>query len=422
MVTLRISGIDCYYGSIKALDNVTFSAREGEVVGILGPNGSGKTTLLRAVSRTLKPRVGTVFLDDINIYDIKSREVAKKVAVVPQETTATFDFTALDIVLMGRNPYIDRFRMESREDLAIAKRVMELTHTWHFAERPVNELSGGEKQLVAIARALTQEPKVLLLDEPTTHLDISHQIEIMDLLRKVCKEKKLVVLAVFHDFNLAARYCDSVMLLSNGSVFSIGLTGEVLNGENIKRVFHVEMIVRRHPITDSLYVIPLSISRSKIAPSKDMIVHMICGHGAGAPLMKLLLEHGYGVTAGVLSTLDPDHDAACTLDIPAVSEAPFSPITEENHKANLAMIDGAKVIVVSNVPFGYGNLKNLEAAKAALERGKTTVIVEETPIQQRDFTNGKAQGLFKELKSKGAITVESCKEALSIIKALKNSA
>ncbi|MDH5364323.1 MAG: ABC transporter ATP-binding protein, partial [Dehalococcoidia bacterium] len=203
MVTLRISGIDCHYGSIKALDNVTFSSREGEFAGILGPNGSGKTTLLKAISRTLKPRVGTVFLGDINIYDMKIKEVAKNLAVVPQEAIATFDFTALDVVLMGRNPYIDRFRMESREDIAIAKRVMELTNTWDFADRPVNELSGGEKQLVIIARALTQEPKVLLLDEPTTHLDISHQMSIMDILREVCKEKELVVLAVFHDFNLA---------------------------------------------------------------------------------------------------------------------------------------------------------------------------------------------------------------------------
>ncbi len=419
MVTLKISGIDCYYGSIKALENITFSVREGEFAGILGPNGSGKTTLLKAISRTLTPRVGAVFLDDINIYDMKSREVAKKVAVVPQEAIATFDFTALDIVLMGRNPYIDRFRIESKEDLAIAKRVMELTNTWDLAERPVNELSGGEKQLVIIARALTQEPKVLLLDEPTTHLDISHQISIMDIIRNVCKERQLVVLAVFHDFNLATRYCDSALLMNNGQIFSIGPINTVLSGENIRKVFRVDMIVKRHPITDSLYVVPLSISRSMIAQPRDIAIHVISGHGTGASLMKSLLEHGYSVTTGVHSTLDTDYDAACTLGIPVVSEAPFSPITEENHKANLAMIYKADAIVISNVPFGFGNLKNLEAAKVALEKGKMTVIIEETPIQQRDFADGKAQSLLEELKSKGAITVKSRKEVLSTLKALR---
>ncbi|MFQ6080540.1 MAG: ABC transporter ATP-binding protein [Candidatus Bathyarchaeia archaeon] len=414
---MRISGIDCYYGSIKALENITFSARGGEFVGILGPNGSGKTTLLRTISRTLKPKIGAVFLDDIDIYDMKSRDVAKNVAVVPQETIATFHFTALDIVLMGRNPYIDRFKMESREDLAIAKKVMELTNTWHLADRPVNELSGGEKQLVIIARALAQDPKVLLLDEPTVHLDINHQIEIMDLLRKICKEKDLVVLAVFHDFNLATRYCDSAMLLNNGRIFSIGPIDTVLTGENIKKVFQVNMIVKQHPITNMLYIVPLSTSRPKITPSKNIIIHIICGGGTGAPIMRTLLEHGYGVTTGVLNTLDTDHDAACTLGIPVVSEAPFSPITEEAYKANLAMIDEASMVVVSNVPFGYGNLKNLEAAKVALEKGIRTIIVEETPIQQRDFTNGEAQSLLRELKSKGAIIVKSCNEALSILKA-----
>jgi len=420
LVTLRISGIDCNYGSIKALDNVTFSVRGGEFIGILGPNGSGKTTLLRAISRTLKPRVGTVFLDDINIYNMKSREVAKNVAVVPQETIATFDFAALDIVLMGRNPYLDRFRTESKEDIAIARKAMELTNIWHLAERPVNELSGGEKQLVIIARALTQETRVLLLDEPTTHLDINHQISIMDILRGICKEKELVVLAVFHDFNLAARYCDSAMLLNNGRIFSIGPIDTVLTGENIRKVFQVNMIVKRHPITNLLYIVPLSTSRSKITPSKDMIVHIICGGGSGAPMMKTLLEQGYGVTTGVLNTLDTDYDAACTLGIPVVNEAPFSPITEEAHRANLAMIDEASAIIVGNVPFGYGNLKNLEAAKVALERGKMIIVVEETPIRQRDFTNGRAQNLLRELKSKGAIVVESCEEALSKLEALEN--
>lgn len=138
--------------------------------------------------------------------------------------------------------------------------------------------------------------------------------------------------------------------------------------------------------------------------------------------MKFLLKHIYSVITGVLSTLDIDYAAVCMLGIPVVSEIPFFPITEENRKANLVMIDRANVIVISNVPFGYGNLKNLEATKVALERGKITVVVETAPVNQIDFTDGKAQCLLEELKSKGAITVEGRKEALSILKALKNSA
>jgi iron complex transport system ATP-binding protein len=415
LATLKISSVDCYYGTTKALENVTFSIEGGEFVGILGPNGSGKTTLLRTISRTLKPKVGTVFLDEINIYNMKSRELARNVAVVPQETMTTFNFVALDVVLMGRNPHIERFGTESREDLAVARSVMELTNTWHLASRPINELSGGEKQLVIIARALAQEPKVLLLDEPTTHLDIGNQLQIMDLLRKICKERKLVILTVFHDFNLAARYCDSALLLSKKKIVSMGPISNVLTGENIKNVFDVDMVVKRHPITDSLYVVPLSTLEPKIRGSKGMMIHVICGGGTGASLMKLLLEQGYSVSAGVLNTLDTDYDAALTLGIPVVSEAPFSPITEKTHKANLELISKASMLVLTSVPFGYGNLQNLEAAKEALSWGVPTFVIEEVPIESREFTQGEAMKLFLELKNMGAVSVKNLNELLALL-------
>ena len=418
MVTLRISSIDCYYGSIKALDNVAFSVREGEFVGILGPNGSGKTTLLRAISRTLKPRVGTVLLDDTSIYDMENREVAKNVAVVPQETIATFDFTALDIVLMGRTPYIDRFRQESREDLAIVKRVMKLTNTWHFAERLVNELSGGEKQRIIIARALTQEPQLLLLDEPTTHLDISNQLEIMDLIKHLCETKKLLIVAVFHDFNLAARYCDSIILLNDGKIVAVGKSDETLTSENVRKVFSVDTIVKKHPVTGFLHVIP--ISRPINQQQKSLSVHLICGCGTGSPLMKILKDEGYFVTAGVLNLLDTDQETAQLLKIPITSEAPFSPITEEAHTANLQMISKAKVIVITPTQFGDGNLRNLNAAETALEKGIPTILLEDGSIEERDFTNGKATNYITKLKNNGAITVKNTSELLQFLDKLEN--
>jgi iron complex transport system ATP-binding protein len=417
LVNLRISGIDCYYGSIKALDNINFSVREGEFVGILGPNGSGKTTALRAISRTLKPRMGTIFLDDKNIYDIENREVAKNVAVVPQESMSTFDFTTLDIVLMGRNPYIDRFSQESREDLAIAKRVMELTNTWSFAERPVNELSGGEKQRVIIARALTQEPKILLLDEPTSHLDISNQLEIMDLIKHLCETKKLLIVAVFHDFNLAARYCDSIILLKDGKIVAVGKSDETLTSENVRKVFSVDTIVKKHPVTGFLHVIP--VSRPLTQKQKTLSIHLISGCGTGSPVMKILKDEGYFVTAGVLNLLDTDQESAQLLRIPTTSEAPFSPITEEAYKANLKVMSKANAVVITPTQFGDGNLRNLEAAETALKKGMPTVLLENGSIEERDFTKGKATKYLASLKNNGAVTVKNTCELLQFLDKLE---
>ncbi len=408
---MDINGVECRYGSVKILEDVSLSVREGDFLGILGPNGSGKTTLLKSISRILKPHKGTIMLNASDIYTLKSSEVAKQLAVVPQDTSFGFSFAALDVVLMGRNPHMKRFQMESGTDMAIAKKVMTLTNTWHLAERPINELSGGEKQRVIIARALAQEPKVLLLDEPLTHLDIINQLEIMDIVKDLCVKENLLVLAVFHDFNLAARYCNKAVLIKKGKIFSAGTLTEVLTSENIKSVFNVDAIIKKHLVTNSIFVIPLSVKKAPL-PRKCSI-HLICGAGTGTAIMKILLDEGYNVTAGVLSVLDTDFETAQFLNIPVTSEAPFSNITEKACEANLAMINQASTVVVTSVPFGYGNLLNLEVALKALEEGIPTYVIEEVPIEKRDFTNGKATVLLAKLKNKGAVLVKDQNELLS---------
>ncbi len=417
MVTLSIDGINCSYGSIDVLKNVSFSVESGEFLGILGPNGSGKTTLLKSISRVLKPKKGAILIDESDIYQMKTVDVAKRLAVVPQETPVSFDFTALEIVLMGRNPHMTRFKMENKNDLEIAKKSMQLTRTWQFADRPVTELSGGERQRVIIARALTQEPEILLLDEPTTHLDISNQLEIMDLIKQLCNLKKILIVAVFHDFNLAARYCDSIILLKKGEIVALGKSEVTLTSESVKKVFNVDTIVKKHPITGQLHVIPMS--RPIVQQQKSLRIHLISGGGTGSLVMKTLLDEGYRVTAGVLNLLDTDQETAQLLRIPTTKEAPFSPITEEAHNANLQMISKANIVVVTSTQFGDGNLRNLDAADVALKKGLPVILLLDEPIEDRDFTNGKATKKMQILKNNGAKTVKTIQELLQMINPLE---
>ncbi|MGA2385304.1 MAG: ABC transporter ATP-binding protein [Candidatus Bathyarchaeia archaeon] len=415
MVSLNIDGVECRYGSIKILEDVSLSVKAGDFVGILGPNGSGKTTLLRSISRTLKPYKGAIMLNDKDLYSLKNIEVAKQMAVVPQDNSISFSFTALEVVLMGRNPHMERFQMETEKDMAIARKVMNLTNTWHLASRPVNELSGGERQRVIIARALAQEPKVLLLDEPLTYLDIINQLEVMDLIKSLCVADGIIAMAVVHDLNLAARYCNNALLLKNGKVYAAGTIDTVLTSENIKNVFRVDALVRKNAVTNSLYVTPLS--PQKASTPRNCSIHIVSGAGTGTVLMKALQEEGYTITAGVLNVLDTDFETAEFLNIPVVSEAPFSPITEKSCMANFDMMTKAGFIVITSVPFGYGNLSNLESALAAVKLGVQTYVIEEEPIENRDFTSGKAAALMEELRKHGAVFIKHASELPTLVNA-----
>lgn len=415
MISLNINGVECRYGSIKILEDISLSLKAGDFVGILGPNGSGKTTLLKSVSRTLKPSKGAILLNEKDVYTLKNIEVAKQMAVVPQDNAVSFSFTALEVVLMGRNPHMERFQMETEKDMAIARRVMNLTNTWQLASRPVNELSGGERQRVIIARALAQEPKVLLLDEPLTYLDIINQLEIMDLIKSLCMSEGLIVMAVVHDLNLAARYCNHALLLKSGKVFAAGPIDKVLTSENIKNVFKVEAMVKKNAVTDSLYIIPLSAPKTSLP--KNCSIHVVSGAGTGTVLMKTLLEEGYAVTAGVLNVLDTDFETAEYLNIPVASEAPFSPITKKTLKTNFDMMKKAGFVVITSVPFGYGNLPNLEVALEATKNGVQTWVIEEESIESRDFTGGKATALMEELKRNGAVFVKHASELPALVNA-----
>ncbi|NLI13644.1 MAG: heme ABC transporter ATP-binding protein [Peptococcaceae bacterium] len=400
---LRIEDIECSYGAVKVLRGLTFSIESGSFTGIIGPNGSGKSTLLKSLSRVLKPAKGAVLLNEENLYNLDTREVAKKMAVVPQETAVNFSFTVKDVVIMGRSPHLGRFQSEGKKDFEAARLAMELTGTGHLADRLITAVSGGERQRVIIAKALAQEPKIILLDEPTSHLDINHQIEILSLLKSLNRENNLTIIAVFHDLNLAAQYCDRLILMKSGLVFTMGDPAEVLTADNIKQVYGASVLIRKHPVTGQPSIILLA--QDAQAAVKKSRVHVICGGGAGAAVLGLLAGHGYEVSAGVLNSGDIDWETANFLGIQLAEEIPFLPISERSHNENIKLINEAAACILANIPFGRGNLKNLEAVSLALEQSKPVLIIEETDIEERDFTGGKAASLYNGLKEKGAVVL-----------------
>jgi len=228
------------------------------MVGILGPNGSGKTTLLKLLSGTLTPTAGTIRFDRRPLADWKRRDLARRIALVPQETHAPFDFTVLDIVLMGRFPHLGTFALEGPADLAIAQQALASTGMSAFEARPFATLSGGEKQRVVIAGALAQGPELLLLDEPTASLDLGHQFDVQLLLAALNGERGVTMVLSTHDLNLAAALCRHLILLRGGRVIAQGPTDAVLTPDTVRALYGVDADVQRHPVSGHLTVTPLA--------------------------------------------------------------------------------------------------------------------------------------------------------------------
>jgi iron complex transport system ATP-binding protein len=239
------------------VDGVTVRLAEGALTGILGPNGSGKTTLLRLLSGTRRPTSGEVRLGDRALHTLSRREIAQQIAVVPQETQLAFEYSAIEIVLMGRHPHLGLFTVEGPNDLHIAREAMASTGTAALAERPFDQLSGGEKQRVVIAAALAQSARLLLLDEPTASLDLGYQLEISTLLQTLNRDRGVTMAISTHDLNLAASICRELILMRDGRVLAAGATADVLTPDNVRRLYDVDADVHLHEDTGHLTVVPI---------------------------------------------------------------------------------------------------------------------------------------------------------------------
>jgi iron complex transport system ATP-binding protein len=238
-------------------------------VAVVGPNGSGKSTLVKAISAALPLAGGQILLGRRPVNTISARERARQIAVLAQETAVEFDFSVAEVVLMGRLPHLPRFGGESPGDREAVLRALTLTGTLPFADRAVTELSGGERQRVMMARALAQEPSLFLLDEPTAHLDIAFQVELLDLVRRLNQEQGLTVVAVLHDLNLAAQYADRVLMLKEGALFADGPPRSVITERNVAAVYGSRVRVIAHPDDGSPHVILQSSNRGPVAAWAD---------------------------------------------------------------------------------------------------------------------------------------------------------
>ncbi len=265
---LAIRDLRADYGGTPVLQGVSLDVAAGEVVGLVGPNGSGKTTLVRAVTRVIPVRSGEVRLGNDDCRALTRPALARRVAVVPQSPVLPNGFTVLEIVLMGRTPHLRLLQSEGPSDLAAARRALAETGIAALAFRFAHQLSGGERQQVVIARALAQEAPVLLLDEPTSHLDVGHQAAVMSLVRRLCRERHLAVLATIHDLTLAALYCDRLVLLDRGAVVAEGAPDSVLRPELIASTYGAEVAVLRHPASGRPVIVPLAPEAS-LSPAGD---------------------------------------------------------------------------------------------------------------------------------------------------------
>lgn len=257
LTTMEAHQISFSFNGTPILDQVSMRIESGTMVGVIGPNGAGKSTLVRLLSRVLLPLDGEVRLNGLEINRWRPGELARLLAVVPQDPELPPAFTAWEMVLMGRAPYLDWMGNESPRDRQIVHQAMAAARIEHLATRYVGQLSGGERQRVVVARALAQEPRVLLLDEPTSHLDINHQVDTLCLIKRLVTEEGLAALAVFHDLNLAAQYCDHLVLLHNGRVVAQGPPTVVLTPELLQNVYETEVMVISHPANGLPLVLPV---------------------------------------------------------------------------------------------------------------------------------------------------------------------
>jgi iron complex transport system ATP-binding protein len=380
---IQIENVSAGYRDTHVLKGISLDIAEGEMVGILGPNGAGKSTLFKVLSGLLAPGAGTVRLFGQDVRRLSPSDRARAVAVVPQDLDIPVPYSVEEVVLMGRTASIGRFSRPTPHDHQVVERALVYTDVADIRHRPLNELSGGERQRAIVAMALAQEPRIVLMDEATSHLDINHRLEIMQLVERLNAESGMTVLMISHDLQLAAEFSRRLILLDHGAIVADGRPADVLTEEEVRRVYHCEVRIHQDSQTGGLSILAPPRLPAGCA-GKGIRIHVVAGGGCGEEVLRRLALSGYAISCGVLNRGDLDTTVAEALGAETALEQPFSPVSREALDTARTLARKAAAVVLTSVPFGTGNLANLDLLEAAQAAGIPVFIM--AGIEDRDYT------------------------------------
>lgn len=359
MNVLQAKELAVGYGSRTVVGNINLDALKGQFICLLGPNGSGKSTILRCLAGLLTPLKGSVYLKGHQLYRMEPRDLSRTMAVVLTERLSPGLITVFDIAAMGRYPYTDFFGRLSGEDKQKTREALRLVGALDLAERYFNELSDGEKQKVLIARALVQEPEVIILDEPTTYLDVKHRLEVMEILRHLTQEKGITVILSLHEIDMALKSCELVLLVKNGRVLAYGPPEELLSEEMVAELYGIESAHFSN-----------CLGGIEMRNSGGARVFILAGAGTGTSVYRLMNKYGFSVITGVIHENDVDYHVGKALGATIISEKPFEEISVDSISRAAALSQQADYIIDAGYPIGFLNKHNVELAKRILAQNR----------------------------------------------------
>ncbi|WDN88738.1 iron complex transport system ATP-binding protein [Desulfosarcina sp. BuS5] len=362
---LDIQNLSVGYKNIPVLNSVNLSFGKGIFISLLGPNGAGKTTLLKTLAGLLAPVRGRVLVNGKDIADFKRTELAGIIAVVLTEKVSPGLFSVVEFVAQGRYPHTDFFGRLQKKDLDVVSSALEMVNAADLADRQLGSLSDGERQKTYLARALAQEPEVIILDEPTMHLDLKHRMDVMSILRRMCQKKGITIIASLHDVDIASKISDCVALVKNGAVTGWGPPEKMLSGNAVADLYDFDD-ADFNPALGSIEI------RGNGRRGK---VFVAAGMGTGAVLYRLLAKKGFRIATGVLHTNDLDYYVAGSLGAECVVQAPMEPVSEDQFNMAAALVKQADFIIDTGFAAGDLNQRNIELFKYALVQSKRVITM-----------------------------------------------